>query len=216
MKKISVGIADDHLLFCEGIRMIIAEMPNITLDLIVASGEELLEALTNVASIPDVILLDIKMKGMNGIDVLKNIRKLKPEIKVIMLSMSTEPVMIRHALKNEANSFLKKECEKSELQQAILSVSEKGFYVNDDISRALLLGITGAASKKPASFDLTDREKEVLSLICQEYTTQEIGEKLFISERTVEGYRKSLCTKLNKKNTAGLVKAAILENLVEF
>jgi DNA-binding NarL/FixJ family response regulator len=214
MKEISVGIADDHSLFREGMRMIISAMPGIVLRLEVASGEELLDQIKTTPI--DVLLLDIEMKQMNGIDTLKQLIAMPPCPKVIILSMHTEPRMVSYLMEIGANGYLQKDVKKEELEMAIRTVYEKGSYLNEHIAQSLLAGLR-TRNKKPATLtiDLSPREKEVLTLICQEYTTQEIGERLFISDRTVEGHRKNLCMKLEVKNTAGLVKKALLLNLVD-
>lgn len=213
MQKISVGIADDHDLFREGIRMIIREMPGITLSLEATSGQDLLAQLDKTQL--DVLLLDIEMKDGNGIDTLKKLSGLKPSVKVIVLSMHTEPRMIRYAMELGASSYLPKDTKKEELEIALRSVFEKGKYFNERISDSLLDGLKGKNRKPTLGIELSSREKEVLELICQELTTKEIGDKLFISERTAEGHRKNLCLKLGVKNTAGLVRKAMLLNLID-
>lgn len=213
MKDINIAIADDHALFREGIRMILAESPGLALCLEAPSGEALLAQLTHTD--PDILLLDIEMKNMNGIEVLRSVLNLARHPKVIILSMHTEPRMISYMMEIGANAYLQKDVKKEELVLAIRTVHEKGTYFNEQVSTSLLAGLKTKSRKPPLSIHLSAREKEVLQLICQEHTTQEIGEKLFISERTVEGHRKNLCSKLDVRNTAGLVKKAILLHLVE-
>jgi len=213
MKPIKLAIADDHALFREGIRMIIAELSGLTLCLEAASGEELLARLTDAA--PDVLLLDIEMKNINGIEVLQKILNLTNRPKVIILSMHTEPRMISYMMELGASGYLQKDARKEELELAIRTVHEKGIYVNEQTASSLLAGLKTKGKKPALSVQLSAREKEVLTLICQEHTTQEIAEKLFISERTVEGHRKNLCSKLDVRNTAGLVKKAVTLNLIQ-
>jgi DNA-binding NarL/FixJ family response regulator len=213
MKNINVGIADDHSLFREGIRMIIEEMLDITLCLEATSGEDLLAQLEHIR--PDVVLLDLEMKGMSGIDVLKTIRENNSILKVIILSLHTESRMISHLMKLGANGYLIKDTKKNELETAIREVYEKGVAFNEQMANSLLSDLRGKSKKVTLSVALSTREKEVLELICQEYTTHAIAEKLFISERTVEGHRKNLCAKMDVKNSVGLVKKAIALNLIE-
>lgn len=213
MKNINVGIADDHRLFREGIRMIVSEMQGIALCLEASDGEELLDQL--VTASVDILLLDLEMKKINGLETLKKIRELYPDLKVVILSMYTEPRMISHLMKLGANGYLIKDTQKNELEKAIREVSHKGIYFNDYVSNSLLMGVKTKNDRSALSGQLSPRELEVLSLICAELTTQEIAEKLFISERTVEGHRKNLCTKLNVKNTAGLVKKAIMLKFID-
>lgn len=213
MKNINVAIADDHSLFREGIRMIISDMPGITLCMEASGGQDLLEQLQLIT--PDIVLLDIEMKDISGMEIMKMLHERKPGIKVIMLSMHTEPRMISYMMQLGASAYLQKDTRKEELERAIHSVYEKGIYFNERISSSLLEGLKSKAKKPALADEISQREKEVLSLICQEYTTQEIGEKLFISERTVEGHRRNLCAKLGVRNTAGLVKKAMLLNLID-
>jgi DNA-binding NarL/FixJ family response regulator len=213
MKTIRVAIADDHSLFREGIRMILSEMPGILLCLEAGDGDELLDALERTPA--DVVLLDLEMKKTNGMEALSMIHERYPALKVIILSMHTEPRMISHLMKLGANGYLIKDAQKNELEKAIREVCEKGTYFNEYVSSSLLIGLRSKHEKPTLSVQLSAREREVLSLICAEHTTQEIAEKLFISERTVEGHRKNLCSKLDVKNTAGLVKKAILLKYIE-
>lgn len=213
MNNIKLGIADDHSLFREGIGMIISGMKGIDLCLEAESGEELLDKLN--ATQVDVVLMDIEMKTMNGIQTLKKLNTLTNRPKVIILSMHNEPRMVSYMMEQGANGYLPKDVSREELEIAINTVFSKGTYYSEIVSKALLIGLKDKSNKQLPLNELSTREKEVLSLICQELTTQEIGDKLFISERTVEGHRRNLCAKLGVKNTAGLVKKALLHNLVD-
>jgi len=210
MTTITLGIADDHNLFREGIRMIVSGMQNITLALEAESGRDLLAQLKTTPV--DVLLLDIEMKDVNGMDVLRQLPVSGARPKVIVLSMYTEPRMMTHMLELGANGYLRKDTKREELEEAIRAVYSKGMYLNEMLSRSLVAGLK-KGNRPHYGSELSPRELEVLKLICEEYTTQEISEKLFISDRTVEGHRKNLCMKLEVKNTAGLVKKAMLLNL---
>ncbi|MDJ1498215.1 response regulator transcription factor [Cytophagaceae bacterium DM2B3-1] len=210
---INVGIADDHSLFREGIRMIIDSMEGIQLTLEAESGKDLLSQLKEITV--DVILLDIEMKDISGIETLKTLSIQHSKPKIIVLSMHTEPRMISYMMEQDANGYLPKDVKRDELELAIRTVYEKGMYLNEMVSKSLLAGLKNRSKKSLPSMELSPREKEILELICQEYTMQEIGEKLFISERTVEGHRKNICIKLDVKNTAGLVRKAVLLNLID-
>ena len=212
MNTIKIAIADDHALFREGIRMILGELQGIELCLEAATGKALLAQLVETA--PDVVLLDIEMNDINGIEVLQRVLDLSYQPKIIILSMHTEPRMVSYMMELGANGYLQKDARKEELELAIRTVYEKGTYFNEQTSSSLLAGLKTKGKKPALSVHLSAREKEVLTLICQEYTTQEIGEKLFISERTVEGHRKNLCAKLDVRNTAGLVRKAVSMNLI--
>lgn len=213
MSTIKLGIADDHSLFREGIRMIVSGMTNIEVCLEAGNGIELLEKLEQAPV--DIVLMDIEMNGMNGIDCLKKLSKQPSKPKVIVLSMHNEPQIIRHMIELGASGYLPKDVKKDELETAIRTVFEKGSYLNELTSQILMSALQTKQSKHPLLTQLTAREKEVLNLICQELTAQQIGEKLFISERTVEGHRSNLFLKLDVKNTAGLVKKAYQMKLVD-
>jgi two-component system, NarL family, response regulator DegU len=211
MNSIRIGIADDHRLFREGIRMIMSGMKGMSIALEAASGKELIEQLKTVPV--DVVLLDIEMKDMNGVETLKALSAMNPKPKVIILSMHTEARMMSYMMELGASGYLPKDVKPEELEEAIRTAHEKGVYLNEAVSMSLLSGLKNSHKYLPA-IELSPREKEILELICLEFTAKEIGEKLFISERTVEGHRKNLCTKLEAKNTAGLVKKALQLNLV--
>ncbi len=213
MSKIKLGIADDHSLFREGISMIISGMKGIDLCLEAESGEDLLNKLNSTKV--DIILMDIEMKALNGIQTLKTLNTFSNKPKVIILSMHNEPRMVSYMMEQGASGYLPKDVSKEELETAINTVYNKGTYYSEIVSKALLIGLKDKSNKQLPINELSTREKEVLNLICQEFTAQEIGEKLFISERTVEGHRRNICAKLGVKNTAGLVKKALLQNLVD-
>jgi DNA-binding NarL/FixJ family response regulator len=213
MNSIKLGIADDHNLIREGIRMIVSNMEGISLCLESESGQDLLEQLKSTSV--DIVLMDIEMKNMNGIETLKALSVLDSPPKIIVLSMHNEPRMISHMMELGASGYLPKDVKQQELENAIRTVYEKGSYLSEIVSKSLLSSLKNKNNKYLPSADLSPREKDVLVLICQELTTPEISEKLFISERTVEGHRARLCAKLEVKNTAGLVKKALLLNLVD-
>ena len=212
MGSIKIGIADDHQLFREGMRMILSGMQGVSIDLEASSGKNLLDQLKTTPV--DIVLLDIEMKDMNGIETLKIFAGMSQKPKVIILSMHTEARMMSYMMELGASGYLPKDVKSEELETAIRAVHEKGVYLSEAVSMSLLSGLKSNTHKYMPAVELSSREKEILELICQEFTAKEIGEKLFISERTVEGHRKNLCIKLEAKNTAGLVKRALQLNLV--
>jgi len=216
MTNIQVAIADDHKLFREGIHFLIDQMEGISLYFEVADGKELITRLKE--EIPDVLLLDLDMPVMDGIEVLKEVRSQYQTMGIIVLTMHSDAKMIAYLMELGANGYLMKDTSPEELEQAIQSVKEEGFYFNKTVSQAMLAGLKNHNPKKPVlknNVTLTSREIEVLELICQEYTAKEIAEKLFISPRTAEGHRRSLIEKLGVKNTAGLIVTAIKEGIIE-
>jgi len=215
MKIIQLGIVDDHTLFREGIKALLYDVEHIELVLEANSGKDLMEKLK--FSVPDLILLDLDMDDMNGIEATQQLSLEFPDLKIIILTMHKEDRMIAYMMEIGAHGYLLKDTTKTELKDAIEKVYNQGFYFTPRISSAMLQGLKDKAKAKPQlgnNFDLTKREKEVLQLIANELTTAEIAEKMFLSERTIEGYRKNLLDKMGVKNAAGLVLKAIKEGLL--
>lgn len=215
METIKLGLVDDHNLFREGIKSLIDKMNHIDLVLEAVSGKDLLTKLNN--TVPDVVLLDLEMEEMNGVDATLKVKELYPDIKVIILTMHKEERMISYLMEVGANGYLLKDTNRQELEDSIRSVYDKGFYFNPFVSQALLKGLKNKSIKPPIigkDYHLTSRELEVLELVTKEYTTAEIAEELFLSIRTIEGHRKNLMTKLEVKNTAGLIIKAVKEKII--
>ncbi len=213
---IRTAIVDDHKLFREGIHFLIEQMSDIELVFEASNGRELLTKLEQVNT--DVLLLDLDMPDMDGIDALKTLRPLYPDMGVIILTTYSDSKMIAYLMELGANGYLLKDTDPETLQRAIESVYREGYFFTRNVSQAMLTGLKGNMRKKPTlknNVVLTAREIEVLELICQEYTAREIADKLFISPRTAEGHRRKLIEKLGVKNTAGLIVKAIKEGIVE-
>lgn len=214
---IHVAIAEDQRLFRECLVSLLNGFERIKVNVEVANGKELLAHLYVVAPTPQVVLLDLTMPEMNGLETTRQLKKLFPDIKIIILSVHSEERHIVHMVSEGVNGYLVKNAELSEVIQAVKAVHEKGFYFNEAMLRAIH---TGMANKHEKSYNpnspLTAREKEILELICQEHTTQEIAEKLFLSVRTVDGHRNNLLEKTGARNTAGLVIYALRHDLFKF
>ena len=213
---IKVAIVDDHKLFREGIRFLLSQMKGIDVVFEVASGNDLLEQLPDYQV--DIVLLDLEMDDMDGVDTIQQLKPDYPDLGIIVLTMHSETKMMAYLMELGANSYLLKDTEPEVLEKAIHMVKEEGFYFTPTVSHAMLKGIQDKTRKKPVlknNVTLTSREVEVLELICQEYTAKEIADKLFISPRTAEGHRRHLIEKLGVKNTAGLIVRAIKEEIVE-
>lgn len=206
---IHVGIADDELLFRKGLKELLDDGASIHFCLEAVNGIDLLNQLEQTIPTPDVMLLDISMPVMNGLQVFDIIRKKYPSIKILILSIHYTDSYIVTLIEKGANGYLSKNTDPEEVKKAILSVAKTDFYFNDDTIRAMHKNIAGKHRQVLLGEEITDREKEVLALICQELTTGEIAERLFISKRTAEGHRNSLLLKTGAKNTAGLVIYAI-------
>ncbi|HJW30332.1 MAG TPA: response regulator transcription factor [Saprospiraceae bacterium] len=214
---IRVMIADDHTMFVEGIESILEGMDNIQVVAKCHTGPEVFEKLAK--SPADVILLDINLPGMNGIEVCQKLSKDFPEVKVLALSMHNEESFVTEILKYGALGYILKNTGKKELIQAIEMINSGQSYFSEEVTETIMKSLVNqrTGSKKTAMIapKISRREKDVLDLIVKEYTTQEIADTLFISLKTVESHRRSLLTKLNVRNTAGLVRVAIENQLTK-
>lgn len=213
---IRVAVADDHQLFRSGLKTILATHPYIEVVLEATNGQELIDGLSD--SEPDVVLLDLEMPVLSGKETLQYIRKVNEAVKVLVLTMHQSKAMIAQVMELGANGYLVKDCEPSDVIEAIESLTEKGYYFSDQIAMAMLNQLTGSLTKGASAQDehgLSIREIDILKLICKEYTTNEIGEALYLSPKTIEGYRKALMEKSKARNMAGLVLFAVKHNLVE-
>lgn len=213
MEKIKIIIADDHTMFLQGIISLLENEENITILGKTGDGKGVIKIMKK--AIPDIILLDISMPEMDGIEVTKIIKKKHPAVKILIVSTHSNTLMITKLIRMGVDGYLLKNAEKQELLHAIRTIHKGGSYFckevedkNDDYNSKV----------KSETFyitELSSREKEILILIAQEYTGTEIAEKTFISLNTVNTHRRNLISKLNVKNTAGLVKYAIEYGLLD-
>ena len=216
MRSIKVMIADDHALFRKGMVSIIRDFEGIDIIGEASNGKELLEKMD--ISQPDVVLLDLKMPEMDGMEANVEIQRKFAETKVVILSMYDDDKFIIHLIEMGANGYLLKNAEPEEVEDALHAVIINGFYFNNHVSKVMLKGLINKKKIKPQFNDeveLTPRELQVLRLICKEHTNAEIAEKLFLSQRTIDGYRNKLLTKISARNTAGLVMYAVKSGLID-
>lgn len=218
LPPIKVAIADDHKIFRSGVINTLTPYANINVVFEAEDGEHLLEIMQEQQC--DVILMDLKMPKMDGIQATIKVKEKYPQVKVIILTMYEDDNFIVHLVENGANAYLLKNSEPEEIYEAICTTFDKGFYFNENVNLALLKKVLHKNKQqfKPTfknEVQLSDRELEVLKLICNEFTTQEISEQIFLSPRTVEGLRQKLLEKLNVKNTVGLVLYAFRNGLIE-
>jgi DNA-binding NarL/FixJ family response regulator len=213
-RPIHIGMAEDHLLFRQGVIALLKEYEEINILFDVGNGKELLDILKT--SKPDIVLLDIEMPVMNGKEALAKIQEKYPNVKVIMISMHYDDAYITEYIINGAVGFLPKNCDIEKIVDAIYAVYEQGYYFDSKISKSLVVKLMKADKVNPTITELmlSEREIEVLKLTCLEKTNQEMSEELFISKRTVEGHRKSILKKTNAKNVVGLVMYAIKHKII--
>lgn len=205
---IRVVITDDQQIILNGLQKIIAEAGDIQLSGTYTNGDDLLEALNE--SQPDVLLLDIYMPGKNGIEVAGIVSKQFPSVKIIALTNVDIIPQVKKMLQNGASGYLLKDAAPEIIIEAIRKVAEGEKYIYADLQKQIMNNLF----EPKTSHVVTRREKEILQLIVDEHTNQEIADKLFLSLRTVENHRNNLLQKLGVKNTAGLVKAAISQGIV--
>ncbi|MDB5133765.1 MAG: response regulator transcription factor [Mucilaginibacter sp.] len=216
MKPINLAIADDHKIFRNGLKATLEDCPDFNLVVEASNGKELIGQLATHT--PDVILMDIKMPEMDGMQTTAYIQQHFKQVKVLALSMHNEDKYIVDMMKAGASGYLLKNAEPEEIIEAILTVYNKGFYFNEHLSVTLIKQLVGPSSYADnagqQTVDLNDREIEVLKLVCQEHSNQEIADKIFLSVRTVEGYRARLFEKTGSKNLVGLVIFAIKKGII--
>ncbi len=218
MKQPRIAIIDDQLLFRKGLIAILQEQYKMEVAIESEGGQDFIDKLANDTKPPQIVLLDLEMPVMNGKEVAEYLKKNHSKIKIIILSVHYNSDLIAHFIEMGAVCYLPKNIEPEVLKTAILEVFKNDFYFTDDIILALRRLITNKGKNKNTilvgNHLLTTREKEILELICQQYNTTEIAEKLFISPRTVEGHRNSLLAKTGARNTAGLVLFAVTNNII--
>lgn len=212
---IKVAIADDHALFRTGVKTFLSGRKDIQMVAEAENGMQLMNLLKHIQ--PDVILLDIHMPIMDGYTTLPEIKKLYPEMKVIMLSMNNDPSIITKMMEIGANSYLTKESDSETIYQAIVTCYQSEFFFNDLTNKALLSGLRMKKDPIPGTPDvqLSDKEITILKLMCDEKSTKEIADIVDLSPRTVEAIRDKLKTKTGVKSMAGLVMYAVKAGLVE-
>lgn len=206
-------IADDHQMFIDGVKSLLSSNKRFSVIGEAHNGEEVINILSKEKV--DIVLLDMNMPVMDGMQTLKVIREKLPLMKVIMLTMFSTRDYIEKLLKAGANGYILKNTGKDELTLGIDTVMRGESFFSKEVTERIMEGLQGkkASSVKTGIIELTEREKQVLVLIVKEMTTQEIADKLFISTNTVETHRKNLISKLNVRNIAGLVKYALQNGL---
>ena len=213
MTKIKILIADDHTMFLQGIISLLEQEPNIE---IVGKAVNGLEALQVIEQIPvDLLILDISMPEMDGIELSKILKKKFPSIKILVVSTHSNVSIISRLIRIGVNGYLLKNAEKAELLKAINTIASGDNYFSEETEEKHLSNNLRIEKQVSTLTELSSREKEILVLIAHEYNTAEIAEKTFISLNTVNTHRKNLLSKLNAKNTAGLVKYAVENGLVD-
>lgn len=216
MSEIKVAIADDHKLFRKGVIISLRHYSNIKFVLEAENGQELLNGIEEYK--PDVILMDLRMPVKDGIETTKYISQHYPDIAVLVLTMHEDERFVVHLMENGANGYLLKSTDPAEIKKAITDVVDKGYYLNNFVNRILIKKTQNKNRVAPSlkkEVEISDKEKEVITYICLEFTSVEIGEKMGISARTVESIKERLMERFGLKNTAGLVFFAVKNYLID-
>lgn len=216
MNKIKLLLADDEELFRKGISFLLQRQENIQILYEADNGNEVVEYLKSSSIHPDIILMDLKMPLLNGVEATKLINKEFPSIKIIALTSYNTKSFIANMIDIGAASYIVKNSSPEEMITTINQVIEKGFYYNEEVLNVIQENLINN-NRKNIFFEeviLTKREREILELICNQKSTQQIADKLFISPRTVEGHRNNLLLKTDSQNSAGLVVFAIQNKIV--
>ncbi|MES2486087.1 MAG: response regulator transcription factor [Bacteroidota bacterium] len=218
MKTIKIALADDELLFRSGISFILQREPDIEITFEASDGNEILEHLRAQETLPDIVIMDLKMPGINGVEASKIIYEEFADIKIIALTSYDTKIFIANMINIGAAAYLVKNTSPEQLLNTIREVAAKGFYYSDDVL-AIIKDNINILKESKFSIDnepLTNREREIIKLICLQYSTKEIAEKLFINFRTVEGHRNNLLLKTQSKNMAGLVLYSLRKDILNF
>jgi len=217
---IKLGIVEDQELFRDGIKNILESRGEIRFVFESPDGFSMLDRLEKSPEIPDIMLVDLSLPNHNGeqfsgIQVVEVLRNYYPEIKILILSVHEEPHMIAKCIEMGVNGYLVKDSSAREVYEAIFTVYHRGSYLNERALSAIQNKLNRKQTTPKEHEVLTQRELEVLRLICQQKTAEEIGELLFISPKTVNGHRNNLLHKTGARNITGLVMYAIKHGIVE-
>lgn len=213
MKTIPIAIVDDHTLMSKALENMIVENPQYSVIMNHPNGEDFIAALEKAQELPAVVLMDINMPYKNGIETTEWLSEHYPNIKVIALTMEDDEKVLIQMLKAGAKGYLLKDMQPSILFQAIDTVFDKGSFYTDFVAQKLLKVKTEDVKTASLLSELKDREKEFIKWACSELTYKEIADKMFLSPKTIDGYRDSVFLKLEVKNRVGLVLFALKHDL---
>lgn len=216
--QIKIALIDDEQLILEGVKMLLSNEKNISVCLTANNGPDFIESLGSLTQeeFPDIALVDVQMQPMNGFELVEILKEKHPDLKIIILSSHYKTSILGYMVKLGVSAFLPKNSDKKTFIDAITMVYKNGvFFTAED--HQMLFSYMNSSAKKKSLFEMEDelseREKDVVKLICKEFTNNEIAEKLFISPRTVESHRQRILEKIGAKNTVGIVIYAIINNI---
>jgi DNA-binding NarL/FixJ family response regulator len=215
-EAIKIAIVDDEALITTLLAEYFSRYDGLKVLYTASSGEEIIKLLQTKKPTPDVILLDLQMGGMDGMEAASALKQEHPNLKIVIISSHYKKSFMGYMLKLGVNAFLPKGIAPNLLVEAILEVQAKGFYFMNEQVEVMRNQISSNVPEPALTTEesLSDREVEILKLICQQLTAQQIADKLFITKRTVEGHKGNLLLKTGAKNTAGLVVYAIQKGII--
>lgn len=210
---IKVLLADDHKIVRDGIKFYFKEHPKFTVEYEAGNGKDALDILSH--NHVDIVITDISMPGLDGVQLMMEARKIKPELPFIALTMNDDYTFIKKMLEAGVNGYVLKNCSEEEILESVEYVIKGESYFSGEVNKILVNRMMedsrGIADKEVY---LSDREKEVLTLVLEQYSNQEIAKKLFISVRTVDSHKRNMIEKTGSKNIAGLIKYALEHRVV--
>lgn len=214
MVNVKIGLADDHKIVRDGIKTMLESQPKIEVVVEASNGNEILKKLDDTQV--DLIIMDINMPEKDGIQATKEIKEKHSNIKILALTMSNDDLHIRQMIQAGASGYIMKSAGRKDLKDAIETIMSGKHYFSDEATQSIMMDLVKGKGKSTTmdAVHITDRELEILELIVQEFTNQEIAEKLYISSRTVDAHRRNLLQKTGARNTAGLVKYAFQHKLI--
>jgi DNA-binding NarL/FixJ family response regulator len=205
---VKIFLVDDHAILRDGVKSLLEAEDELSIVGEASTAEEALEQIPKTN--PDLLVCDFGLPGMDGLTLIRRLKRVLDELKIILLSMHDETHLVKEILKAGVDGYVLKKDTHKELKLAIKKVQEGELYLSNDINKLLITDLKNPDEGKL----LTDREREILDLIAQEYTNKMIAEELFISERTVETHRKNIFKKTGTNSIVGLIKFAYANNLI--
>ncbi len=209
----SILIADDHQIFIDGLKALLKKEKHLQLSGEVCNGRVALDMI--IKNQPDLLITDINMPGLTGVELTREVKSRFPEVKVLVLSMFNDRDIVSDILMSEAEGYILKSAGKQELINAINRILDNSTYYCNEVTNIMLSRVRKQKMIEKNTATLTPREIEIIKLIMEEYSSEEIAEKLFISKRTVDTHRKNIIHKTNTRTLVGLIMFAIENNLVE-
>lgn len=217
MNKITIGVAEDQTIYREGLVNMLNNTKGFEVIIEAVDGKDLVSQLERKR--PDVLLIDYRMPEMSGIKATYMIRKMLPDIKILILSMYDSNEFVIKSIENGANGYITKDEDPKEIIEAIESVLSTGYYLNDRTSKVVVNQLMGKGQMTPQfpinKIEFSSVELEIIRLICEEYSTNEIADMLCKSKRTVEGMRGAIMKKIKARNIIGVVMYAIKNKIVQ-